>query len=500
MDTELLTLNTVPFTTSLNLHRRRDAPLYRQIYGRIRLMILNGQLRGGMRLPSTRELADSLRLSRSTVQNAFDQLLAEGYLEGRIGSGTYVVELPAAQQRQQTGNSAQSADRAKNRAISGRGRDFVTTERSLSGQTTAAPSSAFRIGLPALDRFPRGVWGRLLGGRWREGGDALLGYLEPSGYRPLREAIAGYLGAARGIHCSPDQVVIVAGSQQALDLAARVLLNPGDSVWIEDPGYLGARGALQAAGADLIPIPVDSDGLDIVEAVRKAPQARLAYVSPSHQFPLGATLSLPRRLRLLEWASQNNAWVLEDDYDSEYRFRGRPLAALQNLDSDGRVIYVGTFSKTLFPALRLGYVIPPRELVEVFSAARHIADRHSSGLEQGTLTDFITQGHFSRHVRRMRKLYAARQAMLLESAQNELDGLLELRRADTGMHLVGWLPAGVDDRLAARKAAEFQVDVLPLSRYSLAPLERGGLLLGYGAVKEEDIRPAVRRLAQALRA
>jgi GntR family transcriptional regulator/MocR family aminotransferase len=269
-------------------------------------------------------------------------------------------------------------------------------------------------------------------------------------------------------------------------------------VWIEDPGYLGARSALLSAGARLVAVPVDDDGLDVNEGIKRSPSACMAYISPSHQFPLGVTLSLARRLALLEWANRTGAWILEDDYDSEYRFGGRPLAALQGLDNEGRVIYIGTFSKTLFPALRLGYLVVPPDLVDVFAAARFVADRHSSMLEQSTLTDFIVEGHFARHIRRMRALYAERQRILLDAAKRDLDGLLDLMPTETGMHLTGWLPNGVADREAAKRAAEHDVDVSPLSWYCLTPPVRGALLLGYGATGPAEIRAAVKRLAKAL--
>ncbi len=288
------------------------------------------------------------------------------------------------------------------------------------------------------------------------------------------------------------------GPRRGVDLSARVLLNPTDKVWIEDPGYLGVRGALISAGAQLVPVPVDGEGLEVAAGIRLAADARRAYISPSHQYPLGVTLSLARRLALLEWASRAGAWILEDDYDSEYRFSGRPLSALQGLDTEGRVLYIGTFSKTLFPALRLGYLVVPPDLVEVFTAARYVADRHSSILEQATLADFITEGHFARHIRRMRALYAERQVVLLDAARHRLEDRLTLTPAQTGMQVLGWLPAGVDDRLVAERAAAQNVEVTPLSRYCLKPYPRGALLLGYGAVPPADIRAGVKRLAVAL--
>jgi len=323
-----------------------------------------------------------------------------------------------------------------------------------------------------------------------------LDYLDPAGYRPLREAIAAYLGMARGVHCTAEQVIVVSGSQQGIGLSAQVLLDPGDAVWVEEPGYFGAKGALLGAGARLVPVPVDPEGMDLVAGKARCPTARLACVTPSHQFPLGMTMSLPRRLALLAWARETGAWILEDDYDSEYRYVGKPLTALQGLDRAGRVIYVGTFSKVLFPALRLGYVVVPRDLVEAFLATRLFLDMHPPWLEQVVLAEFMAAGHFARHIRRMRTLYAERQAALVEAAR-QLSGALDVRPAGAGMHLLGWLPAGSDDQAIAQLAARHQVSTRPLSRFFLEPLAQRALLLGYAAVPIPAIQEGVRRLATA---
>jgi GntR family transcriptional regulator/MocR family aminotransferase len=318
----------------------------------------------------------------------------------------------------------------------------------------------------------------------------------------LRETIAAHLGEARAVRCEASQVIVVTGAQQAVDLAARVLLDPGDTAWVEDPGYQGARGALVAAGIRLAPVPVDREGLDVRRGAREGPGARLVYVTPSHQYPLGVTMSLNRRLALLEWASASGAWILEDDYDSEYRYAGRPLAALQGLDTAGRVIYAGTFSKVLFPALRLGYLVVPPDLVDAFVAARALADRHSPSVTQAALADFIDGGHFARHVRRTRALYAERQAALVRAARRSLGGVLEVAPAEAGMHLMGWLVAGLDDRAAARAALTRNVDAPPLSGFRVRPArrgERGGLVLGYAAYTPREIDDACGRLAAALR-
>jgi GntR family transcriptional regulator/MocR family aminotransferase len=302
----------------------------------------------------------------------------------------------------------------------------------------------------------------------------------------------------RAVRCAPEQVIVVGGSQQALDLAARVLLDPGDPVWFEEPGYLGARAALRGAGADIIPIPVDQDGLDGGAGEARALTARLAYVTPSHHYPLGVTMSLARRLALLAWASRADAWILEDDYDSEFRYAGHPLTALQGLDTAGRVIYIGTFSKTPLPSLRLGYLVVPPDLVDAFVSARAVADRESPLLDQAALTDFIVEGHFGGQIRRMRQLYAERQHLLLEAASRELVGLIDVRPDSAGLHLVGRLPADVDDRAVSRAAYQRGVDAVPLSATCLGPPATSGLLLGYAAYPEAELRSGLRELARAL--
>lgn len=483
--------------TTIVLDRSSATPLFRQLYESLRTSILRGRLPSGTRLPSTRALAADLAIARNTVANAYEQLLAEGYVEGQVGSGTYVARtLPDDAVPVGAEVAPAAREPCPGRRLSRRGDLLAGTSVGVS-RTSATPRP-FRAGLPAFDAFPFQLWARLMARHWRHPSRELLGYSAPVGYRPLREAIAAHLAATRAVRCDAEQVVIVAGSQQALDLAARVLLDEGDVVWIEDPGYLGARGALVGAGARVVGVPVDAEGIDVAWGAAHAPTPRLVYVSPSHQYPLGVMMSLARRLALLDWASRADAWILEDDYDSEYRFVGRPTAALQGLDRDGRVIYLGTFSKVLLPSLRLGYLVVPPDLVDAFAAARALVDRHSPLVEQAVLADFINDGHFAHHVRRMRLLYAERQATLVEAASRELSGLLDVRPADAGLHLIGWLPEGVDDVAAASLADARDVETIPLSRYYLQPAPRGGLVLGYAALNEEQIREGVSQLAQAL--
>jgi GntR family transcriptional regulator/MocR family aminotransferase len=470
-------------------------PLYRQIYRALREAILGGRLLPGVRLPSTRTLAFELGVSRNTVLAAYDQLLAEGYLDGHVGSGTVVAESGVARLASVAAARSPSAGGAA-RAPSRRGARVASLPLKLS--LVGGGSRAFSPGVPALDEFPLRLWCRIVSRRWNEARTSTLDYGDPLGYRPLREAVAGYLGAARGVRCDADQVLIVAGSQQALDLAARVVLDPGDTAWIEDPGYFGARGALVAAGARVVGVPLDDQGLSVEQGVARAPDARLAYVSPSHQFPTGTTMSLPRRLALLDWARGSGAWILEDDYDSEFRYASRPLSALQGIDEDELVIYTGTFSKVLFPALRLGYLVAPPALVDAFAAARLFTDTHAPIGEQAVLAEFLTEGHFERHVRRMRSLYHERQQVLIEATKHELAPALTIGASEAGMHVVGWLAPGVDDRRASRQAARHGVDAIAISAFALEPPARGGLVLGYSHVAPAEIRSGVRKLRKAL--
>lgn len=469
-----------------------ESPLYRQLYDYLREGILKGQLAPGTRLPPTRDLSRELGLSRNTVVSAFEQLLAEGYLEARVGDGTYVARtLPG----QWEARPLEQGPGPNGRRLSRRGEELARTPVTLRRKRG---SGAFRAGLPDFRAFPMKLWARLEARHWKLAPDELLNYSDPAGYYPLRESVAAYLQTSRGVVCTPEQVIITTGSQQGLDLAARLLLDPGDAVWVEDPGYLGARGAFLAAGARVVAVSVDREGLDVATGRRLEPRARLAYVTPSHQYPLGVTLSLRRRLELLEWASEQTAWIVEDDYDSEYRYRGRPLAALQGLDREGRVIYVGTFSKVMMPGLRLGYLVVPPDLIEAFAAGRALMDRHPPGPVQAVLAEFIREGHFVRHIKRTRLLYAERQQALLEALERHFGGWLEVHQADAGLHLAAWLPQGVDDQEASRLAAEQGIEVLPLSAYSLAKLPRGGLMLGYAAFTLAELEEGVVALREAL--
>jgi GntR family transcriptional regulator/MocR family aminotransferase len=482
------------YLASIALDAAATAPLHRQLYFGLREAILESRLPPGARLPSTRSLAGDLGVSRNTVLAAFEQLLAEGYIQGRVGAGSFVSrQLPEEALQARTVERRPDADChgvSSPPGASARGRALTALPQRESRPTAFAP------GLPELARFPFEDWARRLAKTWRNPPKRLLIGSEPAGFGPLREALAAYLGAARAVRCKPEQIFVVSGAQQALDLVARVLLDPGDAVWVEEPGYPGLIGALLASGAALVPVPVDDAGI-MVEAGRGiAPAARMACVSPSHQFPLGVTMSLARRLALIEWAREAGAFILEDDYDSEYRYAGRPLAALQGLDADGRVIYVGTMSKVMFPALRLGYMVVPEHLVPAFAAIRRLTDNHPSTLVQPALAEFIEDGSLTAHIRRMRALYAERQALLLEAAARHLGDRLMLKPAEAGMHLVGYLPPGTDDRAIAARAGERGVEVTPLAALYQGEADRSGLLLGYAGLTSSEIENGMRALAR----
>jgi len=474
-------------------------PLRRQLYEGLREAILSGRLSSGASLPSTRMLAGELGVSRRTVLGAFERLAAEGYVEGKVGSGTIVSRKLSGGLLGARGEARRGArPDGSGRSISRRG--WVHASTPAGASLSGVGPRAFRHGSPALDEFPWEVWRKIAARAYRRLSVGMLAYGDPAGFGPLREAIAGHAAASRAISCAAEQVVVTSGSQHALDLAARLLLDPDDRAWIEDPADTGARTALLGAGARLVPVPVDGEGLDVGAGRARAQHARLAYVTPSHQYPLGVTMSLGRRLELLEWAEEVGAWILEDDYGSEHRYGGSPLAALQGLDPAGRVVYLGSFSKSLFPALRLGYLIAPPDLVGAFARARLSIDYHSPLLEQVVLAEFIAEGHLARHLRRMRSLYAARQAALVRAIRGEIGGLLEVRPSDSGMHLVGWLPEGVSGAVAAEAAHEHDVDTLPVSAYSQGSMQRDGLILGYAALGEAEVADGVTRLGGALQA
>jgi GntR family transcriptional regulator/MocR family aminotransferase len=465
------------------LERRFDrgssVPRHRQLYDLVRQLIIDGEIGADIRLPSSRLIAQQLALSRHTVSTAIEQLAGEGYLVGRHGSGTYVSRHFG---RGSTRLTMPPRITSTVGDLSNRGRLLTQSQQSPfrwdDGGSTSA--GAFRIGLPAIDAFPVEQWSRALGAAWRSN-SARLSYQQPKGHPPLRDAIAAYLHASRGLRCHPDQIVITSGSQSALDLSFRLLIDPGDSVAVEDPGYLGARLAVESAGGVTTPIPVDENGIVTRELIALEKPPKAVFVTPTHQFPTGATLALERRLELINHARTSRSWIIEDDYDSEFRYGDRRLDPLAVLDQSDRVIYVGTFSKTIFPALRIGYLVLPAGLVSSFETAHVASDIHRPLLEQAALTLFIDSGNFARHLRRTAALHAERRRVLLEELDTDLSGILTVEPVDAGLHLLARLN-----------------EPWPLSIHHMR-WPQHGLLLGFGSSEPDTIRRGVRDLATILR-
>ncbi|MCM2254907.1 MAG: PLP-dependent aminotransferase family protein [Vicinamibacteria bacterium] len=485
-------------TSGLGLLIRLDpgerGGLQRQIYAGVRRAILDGVLPPGTRVPSSRELAADLRVSRTTSLLALEQLVAEGYLAARAGSGTFVAhELPDDRPR---AHGTPPSRAARHPPLSKRGKALAAGRPP--SDRLAGPPRPFRIGVPAVDLFPVRTWSQLVTRRLRSASPSQLDYGETTGALELRVAIAAHVRAARGTECDPEQVLVVSGAQRAIDLLCQLLLDPGDEAWMEEPGYPGARNALVAAGARIHPVRVDDEGIDVAAGARVAPRARLVYVTPSHQFPLGVPMSLRRRLALLQWASSAGAWVIEDDYDAEFRHGARPVPCLHGLDADGRVLYVGSFSKTLFPALRLGFVIAPRDLHDPLVAVRRASELHPPRLDQAVLADFMREGHYERHLRRMRRVYRERLEALEHAARRHCAGALKLRPALTGLHAVADLVEADAGRVFAA-AARHGVEVMPLSAYGFGRSRPpDALVLGFGAVRADAMDAGMERLAAAI--
>jgi GntR family transcriptional regulator / MocR family aminotransferase len=464
------------------------------VYEGIRAAILDGRLRAGARLPATRDLAHQHGLARGTVVAAFTQLQAEGYVRSTVGSGTVVGAVPP----DALLGVERWRHRRRPRPTPSRPVHLSRFARRVKPFPVLEPrrTHAFRTDLPALELFPATLWAQVTGRVMRRASTRLLLRCEPLGHRPLREAVAAHLRAARGARCEAEQVAIVSGVQEALDLAARLLVDPGDRVCLEDPGYGGAARAFGAVGARLVPVPVDSEGL-VVDLARLR-GARLVYSTPAHQYPLGVTMSIARRLALLRWARASGAVLFEDDYDGEFRYQGRPIPSLQGLESDAPVLLAGSFGKVLFPALRLGYLVLPGELVERLAALRSATVRHPPVPEQAVLTAFIEEGHLGRHVRRMREVYAERRAALVEAAERLLSERLLLSPVEAGLQTSGLLGSGFRAEAVVRAAAEKGVEVSALGREWQGRFRREGLQLGFAAVPPEEIRRGVDVLARVL--
>ena len=473
---------------ALSVDRTIAVPLHRQLYGRLRKMIEERFLAAGNTLPSSRSLAEDLGVARNTVVSVYEQLATEGYIASRPGARPTVVDLP-------DGSAVSSSPRAtrKRKLMSSRGETMI-------GQPHhhGTPGHlAFHPGMPDAASFPFSTWSKLLAGRAKTARHDLFGSYSITGYPALQEAIASYLKVARGVRCYPEQIVVTTGAQAALDLLARLLLDPGDAVWVEEPGYYGAHAAFVAAAARLEPLYVDTDGWTLDPCPESAP--RLIYVTPACQHPLGVTMRMEQRLRLLEVAERLDAWIIEDDFDGEYRFQGRPVPAMQGADRSDRVIYLGTFAKILFPALRLGFMVLPKPLLKGVTQALRTTGQFAPLLLQAALADFIDQGHMSMHLRRMRRIYSARRQVFHELAEKYLGDWMTLRPNDAGIQMIGIMREGLDDLAVAALAARRGINVAPLSIHFRHSTPLAGLAMGYAATEESMMPQGFRILQEAFR-
>ena len=471
----------------LTLERSSGVPLYKQLETGLRKLILSGTLRARQKLPSTRELAGEIGISRITIKSVYEQLVAEGYVQATSGSGTFVADGLEIEVSPQVGRLPDEVPRKIN--LTDRARSISSTNASVRQGKT----EPFRPGVPALDLFPIKPWNKYL----REATNTSyrdLSYGSVKGNADLRSSIASYLSDARGMQADSEQIVITSGAQQAFVLIAFSLLTRGDTVWYENPGHIAGRDIMQVMGANVAPVPIDAEGIDLEFAIKNYPSPKLIFTTPSHQQPLGTTMSLARRLSLLSYAQENDAWIIE-----EFRYRGRPLPALSALDSERRVLYVGTFSKSMFAAIRLGYIVVPPEMVDAIGKTKILLGQNSSPLVEQALSRFMDDGRFVEHIRRMRRVYRERRDLLFDCLSSTCAESLTPQPTDAGMHMLAWLNGGVSDLTAHRALLDVGIESLPLSVYSVYPIERSALVLGFSNVREERLPGLVGRMSNTLR-
>ncbi|PCI02604.1 MAG: GntR family transcriptional regulator [Hyphomicrobiales bacterium] len=480
----------------LAIEKSISTPIYRQIESQIRNAILTGIIKPGLLLPASRVLAQDLGVSRPTMVRVYEYLSFEGFLETRHGSGTFVSRtLPdyLPHKNAQPENSKQkNAEITK--PLSKIGKKFNILAPSLNRSQFAA----FLPNVPAFDRFPFARWQKIRDNCLKADHTNLLGYEDSSGHMPLRRSIAEYLAVHRGDVCDPEQILIVPGATAAFHLAVMLLSNPGDKVWLEDPGPDGVRAMLMALGRNIINLDVEADGMDVQSAIQHNSNARLAFTMPSRQHPLGVTLSLTKRMKLLDWASKNRSWIIEDDYDSEFRYSGRPLGSMRSIDTTSSVIYVGTFSKSLFPSLRIGYLVLPENLIGTFRSALGTISRSISILDQATLARFIDEGYFTAHIRQMQNLYSTRRASFIEIAKKKLSGLLDIEAPDSGINVIGWLPKGTDDLQISKDLRDAGIHTFPLSLFRARPSNQAGLVMGFAGTDRAETVKKMALLASVL--
>lgn len=479
----------------------KSGPVYQQVYHALRQAILEGVLTAGQKMPSTRLLSSENSVSRNTVVMAYDQLIAEGYVETRVGAGTFVAANIPAQRITAKPNAIVRKAGGLNPRLSGYGRRVLANYAGARSASDQKLDVDFRYGAINPDDFPLDIWRRIVLRKLKRSQVDWLQYSDPAGFKPLRTAICNHIKQHRAIDTASNRIVIVNGSQQAFDILGRILLNDGDAAAIEEPGYAGARRSLEATGAKIEYIPLDEGGIDIEKLAQCAHTPKLVYVTPSHQFPTGSIMKLSQRLAILEWAAKSKAYLIEDDYDSEFHFDNRPIEAIHALDAGNSVIYVGTFSKTLFPALRLGYVVLPEQLVQPFLAARSLIDRHSPTIMQEVLADFISDGHYERHVWKIRTKLSKRRATLMRELRTALGSDVILEGANAGLHSLVWFP-GLKPAAASEIITEVSragVGVYPIEPYFRKGPPFAGLLLGYGSVEERKISKGVAVIADIVR-
>ena len=469
-----------------------------QFYVTIKELILNGQLHAGSKLPSSRTFSEMMSISRNSVIAGLDRLIDEGYLISKPGSGTYVTATIPDEVIQFKAPSSDQHIRHENSVpVINPDREAITKIWEKTAPF-AGNNRPFNIGIGCVDLFPYELWGRILGRVWRQFRHQNNTLHEPLGFKPLRTAIGEYVRATRGLHCADEQILIVNGTQQAMNLAAHVLLQRGDEVWLDEPGYDGALGAFTSMGATVRPVISDNKGMDISYAIKHWPQAKMVFTSPSHQFPLGGTLSLSRRIALLDWASENKMWIFEDDYNSEFRYTAQPIQALQGLDKNQRVIYAGSFSKMMFPGFHLGFLVIPEPLVESFNIAKYYADTRTPYLEQMILAAFISEGHYARHVRRVRKACHERQRVMIEAIQSYLPEIILAEPFDSGIHIVCWLADGIQESYMIDQCRKAGLGAQPLSRYCQTKPTKQAILFGFAAHTPSEIVDGIKKLAQTM--
>ncbi|VEP18430.1 Transcriptional regulator with HTH domain and aminotransferase domain [Hyella patelloides LEGE 07179] len=482
---------------AIHLDRTSTTPLYQQLTEKIRTVVLEGRLKPNQKLPSSRNLAKSLNISRSTVTQSYEQLESEGYLETRRGSGTYICQTVPDQWLNSQPIEPVTTKIDKDSTLSQFGTNLISI-----GSLKVSESDyeiSFRYGDPAVEYFPMQQWRKFLA-RHCENSTALLNYApDAAGHFPLRVEIADYLGRSRAVRCTPEQIIIINGSQQALDLIARLILDSGDWVAMEEPGYLGARHCFLAQSAYIQPIAVNSEGLSVEYLRNYRQKFKFVYVTPSHQFPTGVTLSLSQRIALLQWAEKTDTLIIEDDYDSEYRYGEKPIPALQGMDRSQSVIYIGTFSKILFPSLRIGYLVVPPVWIPIFCKAKWLCDRFCPILEQYALTDWIGSGHFERHIRRMRHLYHLRRQALIQAFEKYFGDRVTILGANAGIHLMVKIQTALPDNTIIQKAAAVGVGLISARRYYLQPQHQGEFIFGYAQLEEAQIEQGIKKLSQVLK-